>query len=382
MPTPSQSPRPGPLLTTGRVDVSTTRLGNFRLRYRVVNGTKHSITSIHLVVPGQYYDSRILPAPMGAWVSRREQGRGAFDRDWLVSWFAASPLAALRPGGNLTLEVLSGAPIVLVRDEGRMRFSSNLSERLLLPWDAADNPVPVTREPRSFETQPVAYPRFLFNPPLQPERGFEEALRKEQVALEIWGSGRHFGEAFIMNVRARVRFLGVVRPGELLLPSLPEFDRMIVGRGERLHLNQDEEATIRLRCFSITYGLRAPPPRLGMYDLSYRFGTAGDEARQPHLEAFRGILAEADRVTPNLQTPLGDDYPSLLIQWALWRKERILAGKPLDIRELEKDLALHYRWSSRRRVYLNPIQVRDMARKLWRETDLLLHPEAPPTGPS
>jgi len=382
-PSPPQKPLP-PRIRSGRIEVQALRLGNFRLQYHIRNGTRSHLTAICLLVPREAYDSRIMPLAPPGWVGRREEGRGAYAGSWVLSWFAAAPAYALRAGRTLTLEVMSGAPIVLVRKEGVMRFSSNLSEQLLFPWDEADTPIPVERpaelSPR-YATEPLTYPRFSFAPPPEPARTFPEAIAREQAALQVWGGGRHQGEAFELTVRARVRFLGMVERGSLLLPSLPEFDRMLVGRTERLPLNQDDQATIRLRCFSISYGKRAPPPRLGLYDLVYRFATSEDERDQPNLQVYRDILARADRFTPDLLTPLGQDYPEMAIQWALWRKQRILEGRPLDIRDVERDLALNFRWVSRKRVYLDPLQVRDVARRVWRDTERLMYQELPEQPP-
>ncbi|MBM3460714.1 MAG: hypothetical protein FJX76_01300 [Armatimonadetes bacterium] len=381
----SPSPRARPLIKTGRIDVHVLRFGYFRWRYRVENGTANDVTAIHMLVPTEGFDSRAIPLGPGGWLARREPAQGSWSGSWLLSWYGVGQ-SRIMAGTFMDLDIRSGAPMLSGTKNARMLFAAALPERLVRPWDEAFLTLPVKETapsgPERTELGGLPFPAFAYHPPKGPVTPIQDAEKVERVVLQIFGEGQHSGEAFLLSARARDVMIATLERGTLLVPTLPQFDQMMVGRDERIHLDPQDDATIRLRCFSVTYGRRAPPARLSQHDLKYQIVSgerAATEAPVAHanLATFRGILERADQMTPQLATPVGQDYPDLMTQWALWRQERILTGQPLDMRDVERDLGLYYRMAGLRRVYLNPIQVRELSRRIWADTDRLLYPTLP-----
>lgn len=384
-PAASASPKE-PLIRTGVLDVAVARLDNFRWRYLVTNGTQRDVTGIHMVVPADSYDSRVMQQAPAGWVARRQRGEGALAGSWLLSWFSANPAYILPAGRRLALGMQSGGPMLHGHVRARVLFAASEADRLLFPWDADYVGVPVTDSgPRRPEITALQYPSFEMNPPPGPDMTVAQALRERAISLEVFGEGRHAGEAFLLSLHAERALVAHLARGTLLVPSLPGFDFMMVGRDERLALNPGDQVAIRLRGYSTTYGRRAPPPRLSQYDIHYALAElsepAPDGPSPANVHAYQALLQRADRVTPRLVTPAGQDYPDLLAQWAIWRQERIFEGQPLGIRDLEKDLTLYFRWVGTKRAYLSPLQVRALSKQVWADTDTLLYRQLP-AGPA
>ena len=189
------------------------------------------------------------------------------------------------------------------------------------------------------------------------------------------GQGRHSGFVFLATIRSPYQMVAELPEGSVLMPNMEGYDHLIIGRSERLMLKPLDVVTMRVHAYSISHGLKAPPAFVQNRALRYSF--VGEHA---HLEAYRTILRRARTLRTRLYTPVGPDLPDLVVQWALWRQQRIMEGNPLDIRDVERDLTLYYRWVSdlkapgqQRREYMGPVQVREVANEVWKASDRLLY---------
>lgn len=386
----SPRPRPRPSQTlrpfTGRLDLNVTRLDEMRWRYRVVNGTDDSVSSIFLAVPTWLYDSRLVPSTPGGWIHRRQPGEGAWKDQWILSWMSGAEGASLKPGSVVDLDLSSGAPLQLDQYRGRMLFGAGPADRMVFPWDSDFLPVspmvPSFGQAPAREIAGVQYPQMAVDLPRRPVVAMPEAVRRRRLSVEVIGQGRHFGEVFVAVIRTPYQMVAELAEGTVMLPSMEGYDDIIVGQPERLMLKPTDVVTMRFRGYSISYGRKAPPMRVQERLLQYSFSET-----HRHLDAYRSILRRAHGLRPPIYTPVGQDLADMIVQWALWRQERILDGNPLDIRDVERDLTLYYRWvfdfkapGMQKREYLGPVQVRLVAREVWSQSDRLLYGDPSP-GP-
>ena len=139
-----------------------------------------------------------------------------------------------------------------------------------------------------------------------------------------------------------------------------------------------DTATIGLRGYSITYGRKSPPPRLVLHDLVYRFP---QQPAPAELATYEKVLERATHLVPVLDTPLGDEYVDTVVQWALWRAQRLLEGNPLTVRDVERDLTQTYRIrqtpKGATKDYLQPLEVFHLAQRIWSDSDALIS-DTPP----
>lgn len=366
---------------TGQVVCKLYRYDRFTWHYSFLNLTDHPISAVHMVVPDSLYDSRIIPIPPRGWVEERHQGEANLANKWLISWFASYAEAVMQPRGFIGAHLRSGSPLLYSDDEADIMFGGSPPDELIYPWDEDYLQVMLRPEPAAPATQAVIhgirFPRLALNPLDGPIDLMPEAQAKGKIKIDMTGKEVHSGEAFKFVIRADHPLIARLAPGTLLLPNIPDFDDMMVGRVERVALQARDVAVFTVCTYSISYGKRPPPPRLYYYHLKYDF--APDNAR-PFADAYRKILQRAERLQPTLATPLGQDYPTILTQWGLWREESILEGHPLEKQALERDLQLYYVWQrttnvqiGSRRHYLDPITVKNLANHIWAETDKLLY---------
>jgi hypothetical protein len=377
---------------TGEVRVTCQRFDPFIWHYDFYNYTDRPISSVHMVVPDSLYDSRITSVPPRGWIEERRRGEGQLANKWLLSWFATYPQVVLQPRMHIGAHLRSGAPMLFADDEADIIFGgASQSEENVFPWDEDFLQVLLRPTPTEPPTLPavhgIRFPRLALNT-LDPVNTSVVDLPKAQaehmVDINMTGREKHNGEAFQFVVRTHRTLIAKLEPGTLLLPNLPEYDDMIVGRVEKVALHPRDVAVFSVRTYSISYGKRVPPPRLYFYHLAYDF--APPSAR-PFTAAYEKILERADRLQTSLATPLGQDYPGIVTQWALWRQQSILEGHPLEKQALERDLALYYVWIrpinalqiGTRRAYLDPITVKNLTNKIWAQTNQLLY--ATPASP-
>jgi hypothetical protein len=429
LPPPGGLPDHPPATLDGYLRITRGRLGNTRWRYRVVNGTHEAVSSVHLVLPARFYDSRITPTlpyfglpplrgesalwPFGpyTWTTRRDRGEGAYQGKWIVSWLATDPNNLLPSGRAMQVDLQSSAAMTESHHYAVMLCASSRRERLQLPWDdefARTLLAPAQPGHPDIVDWQAPFPVFSNNELQVNEHTFQEVEQRFDASFDIWSTGLRFGDQYTLTVKTRRPVVANLARGSVLLPSSPDYDVLINGRDERLSMNLGEQATISLRAFSLTYGRKAMPKRYDTSSLGYRLdhpkpegaapldlkrpagsgslssevGTAPEAALDArHLDAAREVLRRAEHLRPVLTTALGARYEDYLVQWGLWRKLQILDGQPLRLRDLEQSLALHFvPLAQGKKQYLTPVQIVEIAKLLWSDTEALLYDE-PPTQP-
>jgi hypothetical protein len=387
-PVPLVGPGPNPdtldktVVLDGRLRVVWRAFDNHQWRYRFANGTADSISSFSMVVPEKYYDSRIVPDVPTGWVERRERGEGALQGNWVLSYFATDQASRLKRGHWMEIGLLSGASLLEGDRKAVVSAGVTPGSRLLYPWDKGYFPFKAPFTDLSYKAEknpmPVPYPSLSFLPVPGRVLSVEKALAKQAVSVVTVGQGVHFGHVFQMTLRSPNPLVARLDRGTVMVPSIGEYDVMILGRAERLMLAPHATATIALHGYSISYGRKAPPPRLVLHDLEYRFPT---DVPEPAIARYRQILERSTRLTPDLSTPLGANYFDTVVQYAIWRAERLMESNPLSVRDVERDLSQVYFWRQTLkgpiRVYLQPLAVYDLAKRVWSDTDQLLYEEHP-----
>lgn len=367
----------------GRVRVIMQRWNEFEWHYRVDNGTDEIISSLSLAVPKNAYDSRVLAAAPRDWVAVREPGQGPWKDSWLVSYFANSPDTRLKPGKWMQVAVNAGAQLVVHSQTARVICGTTPATSLLFPWQDEFFPLrasltDVGRKATTVSLD-VPYPSLSFLPLPSQETSIPLAVRDGTLTARVTGQGVHYGRVFQMTIRSPRAVVGTLARGTVLVPSLSQYDVMIVSQPERLILRPHDIANIVLRGYSISYGRKAPPPRVVLHNLAYDFA---DREPTRELEVYGKILARAVHLAPTLNTPLGADYLDMVVQWALWRAQRLMEANPLSIRDLERDLSQFFIWRQTLkgpiRVYLQPLEIFKLARQLWFDTEQLMHEETAP----
>lgn len=370
----------------GRVRIVPRRFSDFEWRYRIDNGSEETISSFSIVVPDSVYDSRIIPDVPRNWAERREPGQGDWKGRWLISYFALTPRDALKRGKWMEVALSSGAQLLVGNRKGSVLFGTSPSTRLVYPWDSNYFPLraPFTDGPRRITTTTfdVPYPSLSFLPLPARKTTIPRGLKEQSLDVQTVGQGVHSGRVFQMTVRASGHAVATLERGTVMVPSLKQYDVMMVGRSERLILAPHDIATLQVRGYSISYGRKAPPTRVVLHDLVYDFPP---EVTGRQVETYRRILERATRLTPALDTRLGADYYDTVVQWALWRAQRLMEANPLSVRDVERDMAQFFFWRySLRgpvRAYLQPLEVYQLSKRIWTDTDRLLY-EEPPTPPA
>lgn len=412
------------VIVDGRVRVLLRRNSDFRWIYRIENGADESIGSFSLTIRNRDYDSRILPsAPLG-WLARCERGEGTYADTWVMTWAAASAGAALPRGRRMEIALSSGAHLLTsnrsaalaaarpslvspletsvagpstVRPGPAARTPSAwpavradtrraVPPQLVFPWDDGYAPLEapltdVTGKPAERALR-VPYPALSFLSRPAREVEIPDAIEREEMSAMTVGQGLHAGGVFQMTLRTSQHVVAWLSRGAVLVPSLPGYDVFIVARTERLALAPQDTATVGVRGYSITYGRKAPPPRLILHDLVYRFA---NEPPSPEISTYLRIVARGARLVPVLDTPLGERYLDTMVQWTLWRAQRLLAGNPLSVRDVERDLSQSFqiRQTGRGPIkdYLQPLEVHLLAQRIWSDSSVLLSEETPPIIP-
>ena len=398
-------PDPGVVLD-GRVRVLVRRNHEYHWVFRIENGSAERIGSFSLAVPNPGYDSRITPAGPVGWTVQRERGEGELEGQWVYTWAAVDPSGALRAGGRMEVALASCA--LLLGGERKARLFAGIavpspvgfegeqppsgtitrsSTRLVLPWDSSYRPIkaPLVNAQRRAggSSVEVPFPVLSFLPVPPKEMSFLQGVDAQRLDIRTTGRGVHAGHVFHMTVRSGAPTVAVLERGTVLVPSLPQYDAFIVGRSERLIMASCDTATIAVRGYSITYGRKAPPPRLVLHDLEYRFAP---HASQREIETYRKIVARSSRFVPLLGTPLGDRYFDTVVQWAIWRAQRLMESNPLSVRDVERDMSQVYAVRQTlkgpvRDYILQPLQVSLLARRVWSDTDALLQDASPDPVP-
>ena len=411
------------MVMDGRIRVLWRRYSEYRWIYRIENGSTGPVGSFTMVVADRDYDSRIVPeAPFG-WVGRRERGEGAYANSWVFTWAATSPTTALQRGRRMEVGIVSGAALLLGGNRTGTLMGGKAAlfpvspleppppsatatvlrkpsawpvippemrraapSRLLFPWDPEFAPLDVPLVDAQGKTIgnriTVPFPTLSFLPVPSRETEIPRGVEDEVLSAETVGQGLHAGRVFQMTLRSPHPITAVLKRGTVMVPSLPQYDVFIVGRAERVMLTPHDIATIGVRGYSITYGRKAPPPRLVLHDLVYRFPVRLAPAE---VAIYEKVLGRATRIIPTLDTPLGDEYVDTVVQWALWRAQRLLAGNPLTVRDVERDLSQTYRTrqtpKGMTKDYLQPLEVFHLAQRIWSDTDLLVSDEPPQVIP-
>lgn len=403
----------------GRVRILWRRFSEYRWIFRIENGSPETVGSFTLVIPNRDYDSRIVPEAPYGWVGRREKGQGAYADRWVITWTAMSPRTALPRGKRMEIAIISGAHLLIggrrtatmlvgkapippqsplspppvSRTSPPVRKPSAwpvippemrqaVPPRLIFPWDEEYAPLDVPLMDADGKstgtTLEVPFPTLSFLPVPAREVEIAHAVADEDMTAKTVGQGLHAGRVFQMTLRANHPLVAMLKRGTVLVPSLPQYDVFIVGRSERLIMGPHDTATIGLRGYSITYGRKSPPPRVVLHELVYRFPK---QLVPAEVATYEKVLERATHLVPVLDTPLGDEYVDTVVQWALWRTQRLLEGNPLTVRDVERDLTQSYRVRQTpkgpTKDYLKPLEIFHLAQRIWSDSDALIS-DTPP----
>lgn len=387
-PVPLVAPDPNPqkldkrVRLDGHVRVYWSRWNDFEWRYRIENGSDEVVSSFSLVIPNRYFDSRFIPDAPRDWAARREPASGQWRDSWFFSFFACTSQSRLRRGHWMEVALRCGQQLFPHDLKAAAVIGTTPQTNLVFPDQSGFFPLQSAPADRAHKETAAAislpFPALSFLPFPSRTRSVAQALDEQSLSMRIMGKGVHYGNVFQMTFRTPHNFVATIDRGTVFVPSLNEYDVMICGEPQRLIFGPQGVAVIGMRGYSITYGRKAPPPRTVLHDLIYRIADEGPIHRQ--VEAYRRILERAPHLAPTLLTPLRDRYYDTVVQYAIWRAQRLMEGNPLTVRDVERDMSFIFYWRRTLkgpiRVYMMPLQIYELAKKIWTDTDVLLHDDS------